>query len=260
MKPFGSFIPRERRSPGLNCGSCWGVSSPSAMPWSIRTAGDVIHRDLKPANIMLGKFGETLVVDWGLAKTLGQASTFEAVADEGPLRTEVAASNINATREGAVIGTPTMMSPEQAAGLHEQMGPAADIFSLGATLYQILAGIPPYRGSTLNDVLAQARRGQVPPPRQTQPAIPRALEAICLKAMAVRPEDRYLSAKALADDVEHWLADEPVSAYADQWLERAFSLGAAAQGARALGDHGGHVDYVGLRDRHVAGGSGPTGI
>ena len=105
------------------------------------------------------------------------------------------------------------MSPEQAAGRLDRLGPASDVYSLGATLYSLLTGRPPVEDRDVGSVLQQVQRGDFPPPRQVNAAVPPALEAICLKAMALRPEDRYASARALADDVEHWLADEPVAAY-----------------------------------------------
>ena len=116
------------------------------------------------------------------------------------------------TELGAAIGTPQYMSPEQAAGRLDLLGPASDVYSLGATLYQVLAGRPAFAGSDTATVLRQVQRGEFPRPREVQRRIPAALEAICLKAMALKPEDRYATPNLLADDVEHWLADEPVSA------------------------------------------------
>jgi eukaryotic-like serine/threonine-protein kinase len=110
------------------------------------------------------------------------------------------------------MGTPAYMSPEQAAGQVDAVGRATDVYGLGATLYALLTGKPPLAGTTA-EVLAQARQGKVPPPRSLKHDVPRPLEAICQKAMALQPEDRYETALALADDIEHWLADEPVSAY-----------------------------------------------
>ena len=112
------------------------------------------------------------------------------------------------------------MSPEQAAGHIDQLGPASDIYSLGATLYNILTGKPPFVGTDLSKTLARVVKGDFPQPRKVKPSVPRALEGIVLKAMALRPGDRYSSAKSLGDDIEHWMADEPVSAYRDPWLAR----------------------------------------
>src|SRR5262249_45463024 len=110
-------------------------------------------------------------------------------------------------------GTPAYMSPEQAEGRLDLLGPASDVYSLGATLYCLLCGKPPVEGKDVADVLKKVRAGDFHRPRQVQAAISPALEAICLKAMALKREDRYTSPSMLADDLEHWLADEPVSAY-----------------------------------------------
>ncbi len=178
----------------------------------------VLHRDLKPGNIMLGKYGETLVVDWGLAKSL-QHGQPTPDSDERPL--QVAAKQGSAeTRMGNVVGTPAFMPPEQAGGRLDLLGPASDVYSLGATLYCLLTGKAPFLDSDLEETLAKVRKGEFHRPREMDHAIPAALESICLRAMAVRPEDRYPSAQALADDVEHWLADEPVAAHRETALER----------------------------------------
>src|SRR5262249_54812792 len=105
------------------------------------------------------------------------------------------------------------MSPEQAAGRHDQLGPASDVYSLGATLYYLLTGKPPVEEADLGRLLQRVQRGDLVRPRAVKPDVPAALEAICLKAMALEPGDRYRSSRALADDVEKWLADEPVPVY-----------------------------------------------
>jgi serine/threonine-protein kinase len=173
----------------------------------------VIHRDLKPSNVMLGPYGETLVVDWGLAKVVGSPAGTDGAA-EGTLRPP-SASGSDPTRMGSAIGTPSYMSPEQAAGKVEELGPASDVYSLGATLYCLLTGRAPLEGPDAAEVLRRVQQGDFPPPRAVQRGVPAALEAVCLKALAPRPADRYGSARALADEVEHWLADEPVTAYRD---------------------------------------------
>jgi hypothetical protein len=108
------------------------------------------------------------------------------------------------------------MSPEQASGRIDEVGPASDIFALGATLYAILTGIGPFQGP---NALYKASRCQFVAPRQVNPGVPAALEAICLKAMELEPQDRYQSAKALADDAERWLADEPIVAPREPWAD-----------------------------------------
>jgi serine/threonine-protein kinase len=176
----------------------------------------VLHRDLKPANIMLGKYGETLVVDWGLAKVIGRKEEDAAPEPSAP----VIALHQFTTRVGTTLGTPVFMSPEQAQGLVELVGPASDIYSLGATLYMLLTGRAPFEETDARAVLEKAVRGNWPPPRQVKKNVPPPLDAVCRKAMALRLEDRYGSALELAADVEHWLADEPVSAYREPWTAR----------------------------------------
>jgi serine/threonine-protein kinase len=172
----------------------------------------VLHRDIKPHNIVLGPYGETLIVDWGLAKTIGSREE-ESVPDDLALRPPSASAS-EVTLEGQIAGTPGYMSPEQARGLTDQIGPASDIYNLGATLYTLLTGRGPFeRGGDIRTVLQKVIIGQFPAPRAVRPGIPRSLEAICLKAMARQPEDRYAAARELAEDLERWLADEPVLAY-----------------------------------------------
>ncbi len=177
----------------------------------------VLHRDLKPGNIMLGKYGETLVVDWGLAKT--QAGMDAAAGVDEPVLSPSSGSGSAPTMMGAAIGTPAYMSPEQATGRLDQLGPRSDVFSLGATLYALLTGRPPHTG-TVEEVLSAVRAGDFPPPREVCATTPRALNAICLKAMALDPDQRYASPRQLADDIDRWLGDEPVTAYADPVPER----------------------------------------
>jgi hypothetical protein len=117
------------------------------------------------------------------------------------------------TQMGSAIGTPAYMSPEQAAGQLDKLGPASDIYSLGATFYALLTGQAPFREGEGGDVYQKVRNGDFVPPRRTNAGIPTPLEAICLKAMALHPANRYASCAKLAGDIEHWLADEPVSAW-----------------------------------------------
>jgi serine/threonine-protein kinase len=180
----------------------------------------VIHRDLKPSNVMLGRFGETLVVDWGLAKIIGRDPSNEVLASESGVILQVALGDESATQAGLALGTPAYMSPEQATGEVEKLSPATDIYSLGAVLYVILTGQAPVTGGNVLAVLAKVQRGDWPRPRQLKPEAPPALNAICCKAMALRPDTRYRSALDLAADVEHWLADDPVTAYAEPWAAR----------------------------------------
>jgi tRNA A-37 threonylcarbamoyl transferase component Bud32 len=175
----------------------------------------VLHRDLKPRNILLDQYEVTLVVDWGLAKLFDRgAGDVVPGADVSAPRFSVAADAGAATATPA--GTPQFMSPEQAEG--RPLAPASDIYSLGATLYALLTGTTPFHGQRY--VRRLRRSGKFPAPRRVKPAVPRALEAVCLKAMALRPEARYAAALDLAADVERWLAGEPVTAWREPLATR----------------------------------------
>jgi serine/threonine protein kinase len=185
----------------------------------------VLHRDIKPANVVLGKHGETLVVDWGLAKPMGRPDSTSDAAE----RTLVpsSASGSAETLPGSALGTPAYMSPEQAAGDLEHLGPRSDVYSLGATLYCALTGRPAFEGDDLGAILHAVQKGAFTPPRSLDPTIDRALEAVCLKAMATKPDGRYATARAMADEVERWAADEPVTAWEEplgrrsrRWMRR----------------------------------------
>ena len=186
----------------------------------------VIHRDLKPANVMLGPYGETLVVHWGLAKVVGRSDHLAAGAGAGKGEGPAEATLRPRPSDGPTptrwaVGTPPYMSPEQAAADLDRIGPASDIYSLGATLYCLLTGKSPFAGKSDDDVMRDVQRGEFRPPRQLDPGIDPALEAICLRAMARRPEDRYPSCRALADDLDRWMADEPVRAWREPFARRA---------------------------------------
>jgi eukaryotic-like serine/threonine-protein kinase len=178
----------------------------------------VLHRDIKPANIMLGPFDETLVVDWGLGKII--ASDDAEAGDEPEQETLLPSLVSKELGTCGVIGTPGFMSPEQHTGQWANVGPASDIYGLGATLYVLLTGRSPFDGRSPGEIAAKVERGDFAPPWQVKPAIPRPLEAICLKAMALAPEDRYSSAVDLAGDLEDWMADEPVSVLPYSWTQR----------------------------------------
>jgi WD40 repeat protein/serine/threonine protein kinase len=163
----------------------------------------VVHRDLKPENIMLGRFGETLVVDWGIAKPLAD---LQSEPDGGPSLGSLADES-SLTQPGSAVGTPQYMSPEQAAGDLDRVEPASDVYSLGATLYCVLVGHGPFPSGGVADVLERVRHGIFPAPRRLRRSIDPTLEAICLKAMALQPGDRHATPLALAGEIEAYLAD-----------------------------------------------------
>ena len=181
----------------------------------------VIHRDLKSANVMIGSFGETLVLDWGLAKLLTETEAL--FIDPADPTQKTSGSHVphsvpvEATLSGATLGTVGFMSPEQARGDWEKVKPASDIFSLGAILYQILTNQAPYQG---DGALKAARACTYQPPQAIATSVPKALAAICMKAMQADPTQRYNTALELKNDIERYLADEPVSARQESIFER----------------------------------------
>lgn len=159
----------------------------------------ILHRDLKPANVLVTKDGTPKITDFGLAKKLGDDS--------------------GRTGTGAILGTPSYMAPEQAEGKKE-IGPAADIYSLGAILYDALTGRPPFCGESVLDTLSQVKHDDPVPPSRLQPRVPRDLEIICLKCLQKEPGKRYSTADELADDLHRFLHNEPIKARAVSMLER----------------------------------------
>jgi serine/threonine-protein kinase len=243
----------------------------------------IIHRDLKGQNVVLGDFGEVMVLDWGLAKRIGPDQQAEGTRQEttvsgspplvapAPEATRVGAADdhcktipeahefrsgraLNSgshasangssnhrspalsagsraipesgagpegTMQGQLLGTPAYMAPEQAQGHHDQVDERTDVYGLGAILYEILTGRPPFIGPKTSEVIRKVCKEQPIPPRQILAETAPGLEAICLRALQKAPKARYSSAAELAQEVQRWLADEPVQAYPEPWSRRA---------------------------------------
>jgi len=163
----------------------------------------VIHRDLKPANILVGDLGETVVIDWGLAKVVGE--------DDGPATRDSLPSDSLQTQMGSVFGTPGFMAPEQARG--DEIGTHGDVYALGATLYQLLAGTPPHSGNSATAVIEKTLKSQMIPLTEIAPGAPAELVTIVNKALSAEPEQRYPHAGALGEDLRRFLTGQLVAAH-----------------------------------------------
>lgn len=160
----------------------------------------IVHRDLKPSNILLDDQGQPYVTDFGLVKMVGTSS--------------------NVTTTGAIVGTPAYMAPEQATGKPEHVGPCSDVYSLGAILYELLTGQPPFQEDNPLDTLVQVIEGEPTLPRLLKPELSRQLETICMKCLEKSSEERYPTAAALADDLDRFLKGDMVEArHAGAWQQ-----------------------------------------
>lgn len=190
----------------------------------------ILHRDLKAENVVIGGFGEVVVLDWGLAKEIGEpepglaATIAVSAADDLPKRHDEPADEHTRTMQGDRLGTPAYMAPEQAAGRNDLVDERTDVYGLAAMLYEILAGVPPFDGKGVADVLRRVVEGDPPPPRTHDPDVPPELEAICLRGLAKDREQRQQSAGELADAVHSWIADRADRKRSEQERERFFAL------------------------------------
>jgi WD40 repeat protein len=197
----GSLADQVKGGPRPPVQAAWTVEALARAVHAAHEQG-IVHRDLKPANVLLAADGTPKVTDFGLAKH----------ADSGM------------TATGEVLGTPRYMAPEQAEGLAKEVGPAADVYALGAILYALLIGRPPFAGPTILETLEQVKRREPDPPRRLNPKVDRDLETICLTCLAKDPKRRYATAKALAEDLQSWLGHRPIAARPATTRERLVKL------------------------------------
>ena len=230
----------------------------------------VMHRDLKGQNIKIGEFGEVIVLDWGLAKFLDDETPpipADGLAgeDEGDALPEASRPGDGLTYPGDVLGTAAYMAPEQAQGRLEDVGRRTDVYGLGAVLYEILTGEAPFKGANRTAILEQVVNTPPVSPRILVPTVSPALDAVCLKCLKKAPGDRYASASALADEIRHNLADEPVEAYPEprrvrvrRWVGRHRTLAAASAAgvlvlALSLGPAAVFLNMASLREMKARG-------
>jgi hypothetical protein len=193
----------------------------------------IVHRDVKPENVVVGRYGETVMLDWGIAKVRGMARTGDPVISaEGAPRgagSEPAAGSGSgsgsSTRVGSILGTPAYMAPEQAAGDVDKIDERTDVFALGALLYHLLTGRAPYDGPTAASVVGRAAKVDVEPLTSAAPGAPAGIRTICERAMARSPDDRYQTAAEVADALESYTAEAVAGreSSAMRWLSNALA-------------------------------------
>ncbi len=204
--PVGWKVARSRHaSPSLTDGSSFErdvarLARQAAMALEHAHANDVLHRDVKPSNLLIDEKGHLWITDFGLARIGG---------------------GLDLTQTGEALGTPRYMSPEQALGRRTPLDGRTDVYSLGATLYEVLTLATPFPGEDRLDLLRRITQEEPIPPRKIDPRIPVELETIVLKAMAKVPADRYATAADLADDLGRFLDDRPIRARRPSLLDRA---------------------------------------
>jgi hypothetical protein len=224
-KPFFSleFCPGgslDRKLNGTPIEPCEAAKLVRTLAEAMQAAHEasIIHRDLKPANVLLSSVGQAA----SLSTAAGQAGSLSY----GPKITDFGLAKkldqVGQTQTGSIMGTPSYMAPEQAAG-RKDVGPAADVYALGAILYECLTGRPPFVAGTPMDTLLQVLEHAPTPPQVLNPGVPRDLQTICLKCLEKEPRQRYPSARALVDDLGRWLSGEPIAARSYNLLDRMMS-------------------------------------